>query len=167
MLRQNKNLCIIISSESNLYVRIKNDMRIAYVHTYLQGRTENSGNYAFVYILKKGLMERMEFTCSSSSLILFLKRLRGGVWKLKTEREKRTGKYLSPSSHANFNSNPFMSLWTRNSGVTHGWLAWWKLVSLAKTKFCIWRKNILSFECKENLVGPKYLNQFAKFVSTK
>ena len=30
--------------------------------------------------------------------------------KLKTEREKRTGKYLSPSSHANFNFNPFMSL---------------------------------------------------------
>ena len=88
MLRQNKNLCIIISSESNLYVRIKNDMLIAYVSTYLQGRTENSGNYAFVYILKKGLMERMEFTCSSSSLILFLKRLRGGVWNWK-QNEKR------------------------------------------------------------------------------
>ena len=41
--------------------------------------SENSGNYAFVYVLKKGLMQRMEFTCSSSYLILSLKRLRGGV----------------------------------------------------------------------------------------
>ena len=66
---------------------------------------------------------------------------------LKTEKRtrKQDREYLSPSSHANFNFNPFMSLWTRNSRVTHAWLAWWKLVSLSNTKFCISIRNFISF----------------------